>query len=677
MNASMERRSLLLAKCGRENSTTMSPSKTSLGTVIEDSSMGADEPSLHLESLLRLSFSSPQVEKAHSTHDRLGTRSRSVVFNQGVAATIKGPDATVRLGGLDKARSRSERHVKEESLRRLHHLLGGDPEESLDERNIKNILGITRPSFAVQHSSMCLLNCMKKEDLERLRWSSINSYSAVDSLFHLSGTSLSSLAEETPKKERVSMNKLYLRELVEEKIRKHQSRYSVKIQDPDAHQVSQLPGEEESSSLDFDDLIPHHESMSSSLPPEFASFGSDEVVTDEMLGQGTFCQVLEIRKLQDSCTSATLPNSQSRSFLTKHCLRSNGDARYAVKRLRAELWDDGSCDDGQENPDFSMLAGAAEALVDLIAETSFLLQLEHPNIVRIRAIAQVPPSDPNFFLVMDRLYDTLEERMRIWRTQAVRNSATHQLVLGRQGRRMDAMNRYRPRINDALALCQAVQYLHDRRIIHRDLKPANIGYDARGNIKIFDFGLARQMAPCPRGAGLNEKNGATYRYSKAGSLRYMAPEVILRQPYNKGVDVYSLSLIIWQMLTLAVPYNSLETERSFERSIALKNLRPPLRLLPPLLAKCIKPVLSRGWQGRVQSRSTISELRCGIRHVLDRLHPSVCEKPCRQCGCFRFFWRLSSRTQKRPYQYPSKDMNSSDRSSTMILSRRVVSPEAP
>jgi serine/threonine protein kinase len=589
----------------------------------------------------------------------------------------QGPDATVRLCGLDKARSRSERHVKEESLRRLHHLLGGDPEESLDERNIKNVLGITRPSFAIQHSSMCLLNCMKKEDLEHLRRSSINSHSAVDSLFHLSGTSLSLLAEETPKKERVSVNKLYLRELVEEKIRKHQSRYSVNIKDSGVHQVSdQLPGEEESSSLDFDNLIPHQESMSGSLPPEFASFGSDEVVTDELLGQGTFCQVLEIRKLQDSCKSAALPNFQSRSFLTTHCLRSNGDARYAVKRLRAELWDDDNGGDGQDNPALSMLAGAAEALVDLIAETSFLLQLEHPNIVRIRAIAQVPLSDPNFFLVMDRLYDTLEERMRIWRTQAVRNSATHQLVLGRQGRRMDAVNRYRPCINDAIALCQAVQYLHERRIIHRDLKPANIGYDARGNIKIFDFGLARQMPPCPGGAGLNEKNGATYRYSKAGSLRYMAPEVIMRQPYSKGVDVYSLSLIIWQMLTLAVPYNSLETERSFERSIALKNLRPPLRLLPPVLAKCIKPVLSRGWQGRVQSRSTISEMRRGIQHVLDRLHPSVCGKPCRQCGLFRFFWRLSSRTQKRPNQYPSKDMNS-DPSSTLILSRRVVSPEAP
>jgi hypothetical protein len=108
----MERQSLLLAKCGRENSTAMSPSKTSLGMVIEDSSMRADEPSLNLESLLRLSFSSPQVEKAHSTHDRLGTRSRSVVFNQGVAATTQGE----RIGGEPIVGAQRARFFSRETL---------------------------------------------------------------------------------------------------------------------------------------------------------------------------------------------------------------------------------------------------------------------------------------------------------------------------------------------------------------------------------------------------------------------------------------------------------------------------------------------------------------------------------------------------------------------------------
>jgi eukaryotic-like serine/threonine-protein kinase len=136
--------------------------------------------------------------------------------------------------------------------------------------------------------------------------------------------------------------------------------------------------------------------------------------------------------------------------------------------------------------------------------------------------------------------------------------------LDRQGCRIDAAHQYRPRIKDALALCQAVQYLHDRRIMHRDLKPANIGYDVRGIIMLFDFGLARQLPSSPSSNGSNEKNQPTYRYSKAGPLRYMTPEVIVGRPYNEGVDVYSLSLIVWQMLTLNVPYKGLQTEQSFK-----------------------------------------------------------------------------------------------------------------
>jgi hypothetical protein len=85
-------------------------------------------------------------------------------------------------GDLDRVRSRSERLVKAESLRRLQHLIGGDPEEQLDERNVKNILGIIRPSSAIQHSSLCLLKSMKKEDIEYLRKSNINFPSAEDSL---------------------------------------------------------------------------------------------------------------------------------------------------------------------------------------------------------------------------------------------------------------------------------------------------------------------------------------------------------------------------------------------------------------------------------------------------------------------------------------------------------------
>jgi hypothetical protein len=109
------------------------------------------------------------------------------------------------------------------------------------------------------------------------------------------------------------------------------------------------------------------------------------------------------------------------------------------------------------------------------------------------------------------------------------------------------------------------------------------------------------------------------------------------------------------MLTLKVPYKGLKTQALFERSIALKDMRPSLRLVPPVLANCVKAILRQGWQGMVETRFTICEMRRGIRHVLDRLGPNVCAKPCCQCGTFRLF-RLSPPPQKKPHQYPSSDV---------------------
>jgi hypothetical protein len=110
--ASVLRRHLLLTKHELDNNSTTSVSKTSL---IEDNSLCPAEP-LHLESLR--SASSPRPRQTQIRRGRLGARSSSsVVFTREGAAAAQNPDATVKHGGLDCVRSRSERHVKAESLR--------------------------------------------------------------------------------------------------------------------------------------------------------------------------------------------------------------------------------------------------------------------------------------------------------------------------------------------------------------------------------------------------------------------------------------------------------------------------------------------------------------------------------------------------------------------------------
>lgn len=88
-------------------------------------------------------------------------------------------------------------------------------------------------------------------------------------------------------------------------------------------------------------------------------------------------------------------------------------------------------------------------------------------------------------------------------------------------------------------------------IVYRDIKPDNIGFDCRGDIKVFDFGLSKEVLPIMAvGDGTYKLTGYT------GSIRYMAPEIAREEPYNLTCDVYSFALLFWQMLALEKPYSN-------------------------------------------------------------------------------------------------------------------------
>ena len=73
-------------------------------------------------------------------------------------------------------------------------------------------------------------------------------------------------------------------------------------------------------------------------------------------------------------------------------------------------------------------------------------------------------------------------------------------------------------------------------------------------MKLFDFGLATEMTEGKRVEGTN-----TYLLTKdTGSPRYMAPEVVKGTPYNEKCDVYSFSLILWQILELTLPFSKFD-----------------------------------------------------------------------------------------------------------------------
>jgi tetratricopeptide (TPR) repeat protein len=109
----------------------------------------------------------------------------------------------------------------------------------------------------------------------------------------------------------------------------------------------------------------------------------------------------------------------------------------------------------------------------------------------------------------------------------------------------------RERLELMVKICQAVQHAHQRGIIHRDLKPGNILVDETGQPKIVDFGVARATdadtrATCQTDVG-----------QILGTLAYMSPEQVLADPLELDTrsDVYSLGVILYELLTGRLPYS--------------------------------------------------------------------------------------------------------------------------
>ena len=130
---------------------------------------------------------------------------------------------------------------------------------------------------------------------------------------------------------------------------------------------------------------------------------------------------------------------------------------------------------------------------------------------------------------------------------------------------------------------EALQAIHDEGIIHRDLKTPNIMLDSRGVIRLMDFGIAKQS----NGDGLS----VTVTGQTVGTPEYMSPEQVQGLPLDGRSDVYSLGIVVFELLTGVTPFRA-ETPLG----TALKHLHEPPPLEGPQAAKlpaAVVPVLRK------------------------------------------------------------------------------------
>lgn len=147
-------------------------------------------------------------------------------------------------------------------------------------------------------------------------------------------------------------------------------------------------------------------------------------------------------------------------------------------------------------------------------------------------------------------------------------------------------------------ILSAVEVAHDHSIIHRDLKPQNILIDADGNAKITDFGIAVALAD----------HSLTQTNTLLGSVHYLSPEQARGSMATKQSDIYSLGIILYEMLTGRVPF-----EGETAVSIALKHFQsdvPSVREfdsnIPQALENVVLQATSKVPRDRFQSAGEMS-----------------------------------------------------------------------
>jgi len=316
-----------------------------------------------------------------------------------------------------------------------------------------------------------------------------------------------------------------------------------------------------------------------------------ELILGKMLGQGGFCNVNEISKIVLSDDMKDQENSDARSHMSMNFLR-DGDARYAIKKLRKDLDE----------------AETIKGIVDLALEAKFLAVTDHPHIVKIRGTGAADYLSKDFYVILDRLYNTLSRQIVEWTERKVKMSKTKAKLLDRKGKKRKELSV--ELLKTAYDISGALDHLHQNSIIYRDLSPDNVGFDVRGEVKIFDFGLAKELLPSAKLSDGNYKlTGCT------GSLRFMAPEVVLCKPYNTSADSFSFGILLWNIMALTMPYMNF-TIKMYVTLVAQQGQRPQDPAVkedwPPEVTKVMKSC----WDENPKVRPTLDRAKEMLGNII-------------------------------------------------------------
>ncbi len=240
--------------------------------------------------------------------------------------------------------------------------------------------------------------------------------------------------------------------------------------------------------------------------------------------------------------------------------------------------------------------GDVERLKRFQQEAHAVVALNHPNILTVYEIGE----DPSTHYIASELIEgeTLRQRLRRDRMEI--------------GEAVDV----------AIQVASALVAAHGAGIVHRDINPGNIMLRPDGYVKVLDFGiakLAQQKAPAPMPKDKTLLGVETNLGSVVGTVPYMSPEQVCGEPVDKGTDIWSLGVVVYEMVTRHRPFVG-NTPSEVMTSILEKEpspLRSYIKRTPAELQQIISKALRKDRRERHQSVSEMLEKFRNLRRKLE------------------------------------------------------------
>lgn len=176
-------------------------------------------------------------------------------------------------------------------------------------------------------------------------------------------------------------------------------------------------------------------------------------------------------------------------------------------------------------------------------------------------------------------------------------------------------------------ICDAVDYAHQTRLIHRDIKPANILIDLLGEPILMDFGVAKMI-----GGSTHTSTGAAM-----GTVAYMSPELVQGQEIDHRTDIYSLGIVLYELLSGAPPFTG---DSTYEIMHSHVNRPIPLTdnldaATPPGLLDIVKKALAKNPDDRFQSAAQMANALRQLQRIYAQDDESAARHLSRMAGLFQ------------------------------------------